>query len=140
MTALLSASPNDTLRARVASNQPRKAPWHDEIVAALHAGKHPNVRLFATPDSWARARQHREGFGPATTLCLPPNESPLSYRWPPLRDLIAVIDGLDGQHARELAQALIRDGALLVYLLDSTDSSRNFRAIRKRSDESRAAR
>jgi hypothetical protein len=124
---------------RDAANQSRKAPWHDEIVAALRAGKHPNVRLFATPDSWERAQRHREGFGPATVLCLPPNESPLSYRWPPLHDLIAIIDGLNGQRAHELAQALIRDGAMLVYLLDSSDSSRNFRAIRKRSHEVKAA-
>ncbi|MDR3387717.1 MAG: hypothetical protein P4L92_11745 [Rudaea sp.] len=124
---------------RGAVNHPRKAPWHDEIAEALRAGKHPNVKLFATPDSWVRAQRHREMCGPATALCLPPNESPLSLRWPPLRDLIAVIDSLSGERARELAEALIRDGAMLVYLLDSSNSARNFRAIRKRSHESRAA-
>jgi len=111
----------------------RAAPYAAEVMEALRQGKHPNVRLFAGPRAWTKAQRHRDGFGPASALVLPPNTSPLSLRWPRLSDIVCDITGLeDGEVIRELGLALVRDGVLVAYLLDNQRPERNLRILSKR--------
>ena len=107
-------------------------PFGREVEAALAADKCPNVYLFACRDAWDRATAHRLGHGPGSTLILPPGSDPEGYRWPRVRDLVADVTGLPGDTARRLANALVRDGVRLAYLLDRGDSARNLRVIAKR--------
>jgi hypothetical protein len=110
----------------------RAAPYCAEIEAALLRGECPNVRLFAGPRAWERGRNHRDGYGVATTLILPPATSPLSLRWPKVADIVGEITGLDGMAIEELAVALVRDGVRVAYLLDADRPERNLRVLRKR--------
>lgn len=110
----------------------RAAPYCAEIESAIRRGEHPNVRLFAGPDAWNRGRQHREGFGIASALILPPATSPLSLRWPRIPDIVGEIAGLDGSTIEELAVALVRDGVRVAYLLDADRPERNVRVLAKR--------
>jgi len=111
----------------------RLVPYGREVQAALDAGHHPNVRVFACRHAWRLAREHRHTFGPGTVLVLPPGENPEAYRWPNVRDLMGNITGLPGEHVRHLAHALVRDGCRLAYLLDSERPERNLRVIARGS-------
>lgn len=106
-------------------------PYGREVMAALDAGHAVNVRLYANrPDPWTPARQHRQTFGPASTLVLPMDADPLALRWPRV-ELVANITDLRGDLVQALARALIRDGCRVAYLLDANDSARNLRVIAK---------
>jgi hypothetical protein len=112
---------------------PNITPYAREIEEAQRRGLHPNVRIFCGPNAWDRARRHRERFGEASATLLPPYIAPLDLRWPRLSDVVVDISGADGQVIRELANALVRDGAHVVYMLDPQKPERNLRVIRKRS-------
>jgi hypothetical protein len=110
----------------------KAAPYCAEIESAVKAGKACNVRLFAGNNAWERAKQHRNRFGPASALVLPPGSNPLFLRWPRITDVVADITGIDGTVVRDLGAALIRDGAMLVYAIDAADPERTVRFVRKR--------
>jgi len=111
----------------------RSPPYGREVMAALAAGKHPNVRLYACrPDPWTPARAHRDAFGPGATLVLPVDADPAEFRWPPIRNLVANVAGLPGATLHALALALVRDGLVLGYLLDADHPKRNLRVVAKR--------
>jgi hypothetical protein len=110
----------------------RAAPYAVEIEEAIRLGRRPNVRLFAGREAWERAQRHRDRFGPASALVLPPGENPLELRWPRLSDLVADIRGVDGQTVRDLGTALIRAGARLVFAIDADNPDRSVRFVRKR--------
>lgn len=110
-----------------------RPPYGREVADALAAGRVPNVRLFANrPDPWPLARQHRQAFGPASTLVLPADTDPETFRWPPVRELVANVTGLPGGTLQALARALVRDGMTLGYLLDADHPERSLRVVAKR--------
>lgn len=111
--------------------QLRRAPFSTFVEAELRAGKFPNVKIYATPNAWDRAKRHRDGFGQATAMALPPGISPLDIRWPPLRNVVADVTGAPSNTIRELAEALVRDGCLLAYLIDSDNPKRSLRVVAK---------
>lgn len=118
----------------------RLPPYGREVMDALAAGDSPNVRLYANrPDPWTPARAHRAAFGPASTLVLSPGAEPEGFTWPPVRDLVGNVTGLDGESVRALAQALVRDGVRLAYLLDASDPARNVRVVARDTPQRRAA-
>jgi hypothetical protein len=117
---------------RIVETKLKAAPYCVEIEAARKAGKPCNVRLFAGKNAWERAQRHRDRFGPASVLVLPPGSNPLCLRWPRIPDLVADITGMDGAIVRDLGAALIRDGAVLVYAIDVADPERTVRFVRKR--------
>lgn len=110
----------------------RLPPFGRDVEAALAADKHPNVRLYACTDGWQLATQRRYAFGRGSTLLLPPGDDPEAYRWPPVRELVAIVTGLPGDTLHALARALVRDGLQLGYLLDSEHFERSLRVIAKR--------
>jgi len=109
----------------------RLPPFGREVEAALSAGQHPNVRLYACADGWELAKQHRATFGPGSTLLLPLGDDPEAYRWPLVCELVANVTGLSGDNLQRLARALVRDGCRLAYLLDANRRERNLRVIAK---------
>lgn len=112
--------------------KPPWAPFADEIDAALAEHKQVNVRLFACqPDPWPAALAHREAFGAASTLVLPPDTNPLSLAWPALTNLTGDITGLPDVVLHDLATALVRAGLRLGYLSDRERPARNLRVARK---------
>lgn len=122
-------------QAALYGNRPRLRlpPFGRDVEAALAADKHPNVRLYACRhDPWTLARQHRHTFGPGSTLLLPPGDDPEAYRWPPVRELVAIVTGLPDDTLHALARALVRDGLRLGYQLDSEHFERSLRVVAMR--------
>ena len=111
-------------------------PYGREVIAALSAGWHPNVRLYAcVPDPWEPAKRHRRTFGTASTLVLPPGAKPETFRWPPLTGLVADVTGLGGNRVMALAHALVVSGVTLSYLFDRNQPQRDLRVLARRGDE-----
>lgn len=111
----------------------RLPPFGKKVEAALAAGRHPNVRLFACANAWDLARTHRQAIGDDSALVLPPGDDPDAYRWPRVLNLVGNITGLPSEQIPRLARALVRDGCLLAYLLDAAHPERNMRVVAKRS-------
>jgi hypothetical protein len=108
-------------------------PYGREVAAAIREGRKPNVRLYACrPDPWPLAYEHRETFGPGSTLLLPLDADPAEVRWPPIENLVANVTGLPGDTLQALARALVRDGMRLGYLLDQEHPERNLRVVAER--------
>lgn len=122
-------------RATLYGNRPRLRlpPFGREVEAALAADKYPNVRLYACIDGWELAMQHRATFGPGSTLLLPRGDDPETYRWPPVRELVANVTGLSGDNLQRLARSLVRDGCRLAYLLDVALPERSLRVVAKQA-------
>jgi len=96
----------------------KAAPFFREIEAKLKANGTADVRLYAGDgDRWKAAMRRRALVGPATATLLPPGEDSLNIRWPAC-PMVADVTGLDGATVRNLASALVRDGAQLAFLTD----------------------
>lgn len=107
-------------------------PYGREVMDELAAGRQrPSVRLYACNGAWALARQHHRTFGKGSTLLLPPGANPLAFRWPPV-GLVGNCTGLPGAALHALAEALVRDGVPLAFLLDDEHSERGLRVVAKR--------
>lgn len=101
-----------------------------EVESALRERRTLNVRLYANrPDPWTLARQHRATFGAGSTLVLPPDTDPYEIRWPEISSLIVNITGLPAKIVQMLAHALVRDGLLLGYLIDTDRPDRTLRVV-----------
>lgn len=94
----------------------RLPPYGKEVEQAVREGRFTNVAVFAGPSAWARATSRRRTHGPASTLVLPPNEPPASYRWPVIPGGVMVVAG-DRKSALELAQAIVSDGTPLAFAI-----------------------
>jgi hypothetical protein len=108
----------------------KRCPFGAEIAAKLRVTGTADIRLFAgvAAHRWARALARRAIVGPATATLLPPGEDPRSIRWPACQ-IVADVTGLAGDQIHALAEALVRDGAPLAYLIDLTDASRSLRVV-----------
>ncbi|WP_081126032.1 hypothetical protein [Metallibacterium scheffleri] len=108
----------------------KRCPFGAEIAAIIGSGKTPDVRLYAGPPAhrWSRALARRALVGAATATLLPPGDDPRSIRWPGC-PIVADVTGLAGDQIHALAEALVRDGAPLAYLIDLTDASRSLRVV-----------
>lgn len=117
----------------------KAAPFFREIAAVIASARVPDVRLYAgTPDRrWPQALARRAMVGPATATLLPVGADPLALRWPAC-PVVADITGLDGATVRKLAEALVRDGCELAYLIDLTDSTRSIRLLAETAQEAAA--
>ena len=132
----IGSSPNPREVIAPAAHTPIRhlVPYGREVKAALDAGRHPNVRVFACRNAWRLAREHRQTFGSGTVLVLPYGENPEAFRWPRVPDLLGNITGLPGDEVQRLARALVRDGCRLAYLLDNGQPERSVRVIARASE------
>lgn len=108
-------------------------PFGREVMQRLTNGETMNLWIYANrPDPWRVALLHRNTIGPGSVLVLPAGQDPKALRWPPVRELLADITNLPGETVRTLANALVRDGVRLAYLLDSVHHDRSIRVIVRR--------
>ena len=109
----------------------RRCPFHAEIVGRVTASFTPSVLIIASEPSahrWTRALVRRAVVGTGSTTLLPPGTRPGEFKWPPI-PLVADVTGLGGDELHELAEALVRDGCELAFLVDQKDPSRTVRLI-----------
>lgn len=88
----------------------RAAPYSRAILNAQRLGKHPNVYCYAGSDCWNQAEHRRRTHGEGSTLVLPPDDDPHSYRWPRLDAVTAIPGDCDGERFRALIVALLTAG------------------------------
>lgn len=111
-------------------------PFGREVMFRLASGAPMNLWVYANlPDPWRVALLHRRAIGPGSVLVLPANKDPSAFRWPPVPELIADVTNLHGQAIRSLANALVRDGVRLAYLLDSVHHERSLRVLARTSKQ-----
>jgi hypothetical protein len=104
------------------STATRRPPFARDIEAAVAAGRHPNVFVFATADAWDRARRHRERHGADSALLLPPGEAPDAYRWPIVSGGVFVVAvGRPRTLAFEVARSIVSAGTPLATAVYGND-------------------
>jgi len=94
----------------------RLPPYGKEVEQAAREERYINVAVFAGPGAWDRAASRRKTHGAASTLVLPPNEPPATYRWPVIPGGVMVV-AHDRKSALELAQAIVSDGTPLAFAI-----------------------
>jgi len=90
-------------------------PYSKAVIAALHAGRWPNVYLFAGTDQfgrncWELAQRRIITHGEGTALALPSGGDPYCYRWPALDSLVVIPGDCPGERFRALMRCLLAAG------------------------------
>jgi hypothetical protein len=66
-------------------------PFAREVIAAIAAGRSPNVYAFTGPRAWERAQRRRTEHGVGSALVIPNDAEPGSFNWTFLRGLAVVL-------------------------------------------------
>jgi len=119
------------MTSRTTKGQLPLPPYARQLLARLERGEPLNVWAFGGSRAWEEAAWHNKYFGPASTLMLPPGDSPHAYQWPVdgLEMMLVWLDGTRDQLWQDITRdqliefgtVLIQNGASLVVAPYSED-------------------